>query len=405
MNRLRKNNSPVDSLSDVHVCILINYLRRHHVLAFKAIEKRVGRLTILTSTAMEGDRNWTPQWDGLDVQVQKNFTLTLNRSSGFAEKNFVHLPYDTVGQLRRLRPDIVFSYEMGMRTLLSYCYKKTKPAVPLVLVGNMSRMLEVNRRYLRKTMRRYLASRVDYFTYNGPSCKEYLDDLGIAPGRQFFFPYCYDPSKVYSGEQSFSSDGVRRLLYCGNLTERKGILPFVEILAEFCRERPTERFRLEIAGYGPLSSTIEKLARENLQINLLGECGTDELIRCYRDSDFVVFPSHGDEWGLVPIEAWASGVPVIGSRLAQSVTTHCKNGENGWIIDPFERESIYYALGEASAMDSVRWSQMSLASRESVAGVSADVSADSFCRACESVLKLEPAFSQFPKKQNAVSSI
>lgn len=399
MHRLRKNDSPVDSLAEAHVCVLINYLRRHHVLAFREIEKRVGRLTILTSTAMENDRNWTPQWDGLDVQVQKNFTLTLNRSSGFVEKNFIHVPYDTVGQLRRLRPDVVFSYEMGMRTLLSYCYKKTQPAVPLVLVGNMSRFLEINRRYLRKSLRKYLASRVDYFTYNGPSCKEYLDDLGVDPKRQFYFPYCYDPGKVYTGENSFSSDGVRRFLYCGNLTDRKGILPFVESLAEFCTQRPAERFQIELAGEGPLKHAIEKLERDNLQINLLGHCGPNELKRRYQDTDFVVFPSHGEEWGLVPIEAWASGIPVIGSRYAQSVTAYCKNGENGWIIDPFERDSIYHALVASSAVDHTRWREMSSASRASVAGVSASVSADWFCKSCESVLKLEPTTPTVPQEE------
>ena len=385
--------NPTSKLADLNAVVLINYLRRHHVSVFKEIEKHVGKLTILTSTPMEDDRSWAPEWEGLDVRVQKNFTLTLNRSSGFREKNFLHFPYDSIGQLRRLRPDIVFSYEMGMRSLLSYFYKRTNMKTPLVLVGNMSYDLEVNRKTIRNTIRKWLVSRVDHFTYNGPSCQQYLEHLGIDKERQFFFPYCYDTRKVFHGDKTFSADGVKRFLYCGALSDRKGILPFTQTLAQFCDDHPGENILLEIAGTGQHEQALRELSRTNLKINLLGNCTAEQIKECYGRADFVVFPSFGDEWGLVPVEAWASGIPVIGSELAQSVSTYCKIGQNGWMIDPQDRDRIYHALLEASKIDHNRWSEMSAESRNSVAGISAKVSAEAFCEICVSVLQLEPSLS------------
>ena len=140
-----------------------------------------------------------------------------------------------------------------------------------------------------------------------------------------------------------------------------------------------------------------ELKFQSLQINCRGECDVEHIKRCYQENDFVVFPSLGDEWGLVPIESWASGVPVIGSRFAQSVTTNCKDGENGWIIDPLDRHRIYDALGVASRIDANRWLQMSIASRDSVAGISARASADHFCNLCETVLLSKPTISKTPQ--------
>ena len=57
---------------DAHVVLLNNYVRPHHVAAYTELAKRVRALTVLLSVPMEPDRNWQPQWEGLDVRVQKN---------------------------------------------------------------------------------------------------------------------------------------------------------------------------------------------------------------------------------------------------------------------------------------------------------------------------------------------
>lgn len=368
-------------IKSAHVVILTNYLRRHHVLVFEEIKKHVGKLTVLLSTDMEPDRDWQAEWGSLDVVVQKSwmYTAKWKHSAGFSESNFIHFPTDTVAQLKELNPDVVFSYEMGMRTLFSgrYCHKAK---VPLVMVGNMVDHVELERGMFRRLLRRLIVRSIDYATYNGPGCQRYLQSLKIPDERLFHFPYALDPEKVSVGPKDFSQDEERRLLFCGALGERKGIVKFATVLKHYANEIPTSKIRLSIAGDGPLRDQVAELAQPNLAIEFLGNCSPEQLRQAYRDADICVFPTLADEWGLVPIEAMKSGVPVLGSVAAQSIETLCVDGENGWVFEPKDSESIYESIEKAFATTPQRLKEMGDAARASVDHISAKYSAEEFMK-------------------------
>ena len=61
---------------DVHVVILNNYVRVHHAVSYVELAKRVRKLTVLLSVPMEPNKDWSAQWMGLDVRVQKNWMFT-----------------------------------------------------------------------------------------------------------------------------------------------------------------------------------------------------------------------------------------------------------------------------------------------------------------------------------------
>ena len=382
---------PSIDLFDKHVVVLINYMRKHHVLTYREFAKRVGKLTILLSTEMEGDRDWEPEWDDLNVVVQKNTTFTLSRSSGFREKNFIHVPWDTIGQLRRLKPDMVLSYEMGARTLLCSAYRKLAPKVPLIMIGNMSHEIEGNRGVLRRGVRRIIRNSVDLATYNGPSCRSYLQSIGFSDSKLSYFPYCFDLQKCYSGPKEFSPDGVKNILSCSALTERKAIVPFCRTLRRYCDENPQREIKLTVAGDGPLRPQVESFAGENLKLTMLGNIDRERLRQCYSRADICVFATFGDEWGLVPMEAWASGVPVMGSKYAQSVQAVCQPGINGWSFDSRDEESTMAALGEALSTKYDGLAKMSEAGRKNVEPFSAANSAEYLGVAISKVLDLRRA--------------
>ena len=83
---------------DVDVVLLTNYVRRHHMVAFQEIQKRVRKLTVLLSVPMEPDREWEADWGGLDVVVQKNrmFTRKWKHSTGFSAVSYTHLTLPTI---------------------------------------------------------------------------------------------------------------------------------------------------------------------------------------------------------------------------------------------------------------------------------------------------------------------
>jgi glycosyltransferase involved in cell wall biosynthesis len=370
---------------DAHVVLLNNYVRPHHVAVYTELAKRVRQLTVLLSVPMEPDRTWQPEWNDLDIRIQKNwmFTTRWKHSSGFAEPNFIHVPIDTTRQLKKLDADIVFSYEMGMRTFLSCWYRRFHPTVPLVMVGNMSEHVETERGMFRRLLRRSICKVADYFSYNGPSCKRYLESLSLPADRLFEIPYCIDSTAVYDGPREVSDSAKRRLLYCGSLSERKGVVQFTRVLRAWCDDNPQRKVTLSIAGKGPLKANIAKMQNQNLEIDFLGECDKAELAEAYGVADIAVFPSLADEWGLVPIEAMSSGVPVLGSFFAQSVETYCEDDRNGWTFDPTNQCDLRSAIERAMACSNDQLLEMGTYARQSVAHVTPQRSADLFCQLIE----------------------
>jgi len=339
-----------EGVLDLHVVILTNYVRTHHVLALQEFAKRVRKLTILLSVEMEPDRQWDAQWGDLDIQTQRNFMWTANwkHSSGFSEPNFIHVPIDTPWRLWKLKPDVVLSYEMGFRTLFSAGYRLLNRKAPVVMIGNMSQHIEKERGFLRRCLRKLIRRTVSHFTYNGPSCKRYLRSLGVKEDRLFHFPYCIDDASVFRGDRKAAEpDSPLRLLYCGSISERKGILQFAETLSQWCQANRGSDIELMIAGSGELQEQVASYSSDTLSINFLGNCDVEQLCEAYGVADICVFPSLADEWGLVPIEAMASGVPVLGSIHAQSVESCCVDSKNGWTVAHVSAETSGRLLAEA----------------------------------------------------------
>ena len=367
---------------DLHVVILINYLRPHHVAALKQFSAGVRKLTILLSVPMELDRDWDAQWDGLDVQVQKNFVWKANwrHPAGFSEINFIHFPVDTPVRLKQLKPDIILSHEMGVRTMLSTIYRRFVHSVPLVMVGNMSDYIESERGIVRRLWRRLIRSGVDYFTYNGPSCKRYLQSIGVSESRMFHFPYCIDEEPVFQGKRKTVGDSTGplkniKLLYCGAISSRKGVVQFASALANWCENNPHQTVEFVIAGTGELQAEVARQAKENFHVKFLGNCNTGQLREAYRKADVCVFPTLADEWGLVPIEAMRSGIPVLGSIFAQSIEACCVEGENGWVFDPTDTRDMLDAIDRALTTNENELLAMGRMARESVQHISAESSA------------------------------
>lgn len=374
---------------DAHVVILNNYLRVHHAISYVELAKRVRKLTVLLSVPMEPNKDWDAQWMGLDVKMQKNwmFTKKWKHSKGFTEDNYIHVPVDTVKQLKQLKPDIVFSYEMGVRTLLSGWFRKWNRKVPLVMVGNMSQSIEQERRLSRRLLRSFIRRLVDCCTYNGPSCKRYLESLGLPEDKLYHLPYCIDAEVVYHGKRELVPAGKpRTLMYCGGIIARKGVVEFTTSLKKWCQANPARQVVLQLAGAGDDAKQIAQMQGGNLTVELLGDLDQAALRLANRDADISVNPTFADEWGLVPIEALASGMPVLGSFYAQSVEAVIEEGRNGWVFKTDDEASMYKAIEASMACTNQELYEMQDACRESVAHISPVATAECFCNVIRTAL-------------------
>lgn len=319
-------------LRSARVVLLTHYLPPHKVPVLEHVAGRVGALTVLLSTPMESHRDWTPAWGSLDVRVQQGLTLRRmwRHPVGFEEPVERHVPLDTLLQLHRLRPDVVVSFEMGARTVFSQLHAKLRPSVGLVVFTGMSEHSERGRGAARRLLRRVLVGTADVITYNGPSGRRYLD--GIGARRLVFAPYAPDPVVRSSPAEG---PARRSLLAVGRLSAGKGIPQLLAGVTGFAAAHPEEEVVLTVVGGGPLEERLRTAPRpSNLTVDLRGRVAPARLPAIYREAGALVCASLSDEWGMVVTEALGAGLPVIGSSLAQSVTTLVQDGVNGWAFDP-----------------------------------------------------------------------
>ena len=153
-----------------------------------------------------------------------------------------------------------------------------------------------------------------------------MDDLGrlygVDPGLTTVVPNPIDPERFNVERRKRDRVGARRdlgigdgevaMMFIANELHRKGLGQTLEAMARNGDRRMTLHV-VGKAGLGPYQSTIHRL-------------GLDDLVRYHgptRDvgwhlaaADLMVLPTQYEPFGLVIVEALASGVPVITSRLA-----------------------------------------------------------------------------------------
>ena len=133
-----------------------------------------------------------------------------------------------------------------------------------------------------------------------------------------FVPLHGDDEDAMASHQSIrtkydaSSPDSRLLLAVGRLAARKGYASLLRAYASVCTSSPSTR--LVIVGRGHLRSRLSRLARSlGVGDSVYFEPGMqfEELAGLFRSADLVVYPSYYEGQGLIPLEAMASGTPVV----------------------------------------------------------------------------------------------
>ena len=97
---------------------------------------------------------------------------------------------------------------------------------------------------------------------------------------------------------------------------------------------------LKIVGIGPELRKLKGMAKDNIEF--LGLVSDNRLASLYSKTRALVFPQEED-FGIVPLEAMASGRPVIAFRSGGAVET-IKEGKTGLFFDEQAIDSIVYTV-------------------------------------------------------------
>lgn len=130
------------------------------------------------------------------------------------------------------------------------------------------------------------------------------------------------------------------LFYAGRLSPEKNVGLLVDALACLTRPRPHDRtaardYRLVIAGDGPMADalTADAARRAPGRVLRLGAVNGRELLaRYYASADVFVHPNPREPFGIAPLEAMASGLPVV-LPSAGGVLSYATR-DNAWLAAP-----------------------------------------------------------------------
>lgn len=373
-----------------HVVMLTNFIPPYRLPLYTELANRVEKLTILLSTPMEPNRNWQASWGSLDVRLQRTWTVRRRwrHAAGFSDTLYVHVPVDTLSQLKALRPDVILSAELGFRSLFSGVYARNIGRIPFVLWLTLSDHTEQGRGRLRQILRRWLLARADAAVVNGASGARYIERFGFDRQRTFRVPYTALPGVFEQLSLARPPESAHRLLYVGQLIERKGLAPFIAALATWASEHPDRNVTFDIAGSGPLHGELAALQTPpNLSLNFLGDRDYSALAAVYASAGIFVLPTLADEWGLVVNEAMSAGLPVLGSVYSQAVEELCREGENGWMFRPDSPSEMVDAIDRALTTPAERLDAMRAGARASVECLTPEYAVERVLQAVASALK------------------
>lgn len=145
------------------------------------------------------------------------------------------------------------------------------------------------------------------------------------------------------------------LFYVGSLEPRKNIGAIVRSLAQIKADSPDDTIKLVISGGKSwLTSEVYRLIETlglTSEVIFTGRITEEEKIALYNHALALVFPSFYEGFGLMVLEAYAAGAPVITSNVSSLPEVA---GDAALLVDPTSDEAIVEAIRKLMHDDNLR---------------------------------------------------
>jgi glycosyltransferase involved in cell wall biosynthesis len=328
---------------------------REHAKAVRASGVDVTVLHVATG-AVKGRGIWT-----IDEELDPALT------EGIATYHLRHRGIHLAGPLRRV--GTALSYPVYIWSVVRACRKLraagSKPdvihahvfsaALPAVIAGRLARIpVVVTEHYTAfplRTLSRASRLMARYAFANAarvmPVClflQRGIEAYGLK-ARFEVVPNAVDATIFHPSAAPRASSGPKRLLFVGNLepTEHKGFPTLLSAL-EMMAGRAAD-WRLDVVGEGPSRADYERRATASpvaAAITFRGALPKPQIADLMRASNVFVLPSKFENLPCVIIEAMASGLPVVSTRVGG--IPEMMSDRDGVLVEPSNPAALAEAL-------------------------------------------------------------
>jgi len=156
-----------------------------------------------------------------------------------------------------------------------------------------------------------------------------------------------------------------RLLFTGRLAAVKGLPILLEAVARLAPEHPD--IELLLAGDGPDRPALEQRAADlgiTDRVRFLGYQSSDQVRALLQETDVFALPSFAEGVPVVLMEAMASGVPVVTTRIA-GIPELVEDDVSGFVVPPGDVAALVAAIDALLRDPSLR-SRLGAAGRATV---------------------------------------
>jgi glycosyltransferase involved in cell wall biosynthesis len=254
----------------------------------------------------------------------------------------------------------------------------------------------VNRRQWKEAVKSWAFSHVDAVLTPGNDGRRFAERYGTPSERIFWVPQVID-AEYYAQASNLSQrerEGLRRalglhgitFLYVGRLWVGKGLTFLLDAFRDL-QSRAVGETTLLLVGNGPDEELLREKAQGAGNVVFVGFHDAETLPQLYAASDVFVFPTLGDPFGLVVLEAMACGLPVVASSASGEIRDRVGEGVNGFIVEPANVRQLLDRMS-VLARDAELRRRMGKAGADRVAGQTPDLWAEAFERAVVNIIAM-----------------
>ena len=157
--------------------------------------------------------------------------------------------------------------------------------------------------------------------------RQSLVEHGVSPGAIDVIPYGIDLQRFRPLPVRAASGASLRLLFVGRINQRKGLSYLLEALNLLAGKD------VHLTICGRVVDDLQIFAPYANQVTIRPSVGAEELVQAYQTADLFVFPSVGEGFGQVLLEAIGCGLPVL-STTHTAAPDLIEDGVQGFIVEP-----------------------------------------------------------------------